>query len=600
ALDTESEGVVQDALDKAAAGRTTITIAHRLSTIRDADQIYVIGNGGILEHGTHSQLLSSPDGPYAQLVSAQKLKGEDRGLDVSDGEDKVAGGLATKQEIEEVLADEIPELVDERGTQKALSSSIRKRVATKAGDDDVQVTHGLFYLLKRIALLDREDWGLYFGGLLAAIAGSVAYPAFGIVFGKALESFGLTDRHAVRREGDRNALWMLIVAIGAAFATGGGYCSFGKASARLQQKLRSTIFAAMLRQNVGWFDQEKHATGTLISELSQYPDKISMLLGVTLTVIIQCAATAIGGTIVGLVFAPKLGAVCLACVPLLFLAGYIRLRVVVLKDQTNKSAHEYSAQLACEAAGSVKTVQSLTRERDSCEEYSKSLGVPLARSNRTAIISTGLYAISQGMSFWTIALAFWYGSLLISDLVYTPGDFFVCLMAVTLGATQAGQVFLFVPDVSSAKVSMESVINLLDRVPDIDAESPNGTRVDTDAVRGQIRFEGVRFSYPTRQGVEVLRGLDLDVEPGTYVALVGASGCGKSTAVQLIERFYDPSSGKVLLDGVDISTLSVGDYRKNISIVSQEPNLYAGTIRFNILLGSTKPESEVTQAEIEQ
>lgn len=119
--------------------------------------------------------------------------------------------------------------------------------------------------------------------------------------------------------------------------------------------------------------------------------------------------------------------------------------------------------------------------------------------------------------------------------------------AVTLGATQAGQVFLFVPDISSAKVSMESVVNLIDRVPDIDVESPIGTSLEKSLVHGQIRFDNVRFNYPTRPGAEVLRGLHLTIEPGMFVALVGTSGCGKSTAMQLIERFYDPTSGRVVV-----------------------------------------------------
>lgn len=97
----------------------------------------------------------------------------------------------------------------------------------------------------------------------------------------------------------------------------------------------------------------------------------------------------------------------------------------------------------------------------------------------------------------------------------------------------------------------------------------------------------------------VLRGLSLQAESGSYVALVGASGCGKSTAVQLIERFYDPSSGEILLDDQPISQINISEYRKHIALVSQEPTLYAGTIRFNILLGATKPESEVTEEEIE-
>ncbi|KAG8893904.1 GTPase-activating protein, partial [Tulasnella sp. 408] len=311
-----------------------------------------------------------------------------------------------------------------------------------------------------------------------------------------------------------------------------------------------------------------------------------------------------------------------ACTPFILSAGYIRLRVVVLKDQTNKAIHEESAQLACEAAGAIRTVQSLTREENCLQEYSRSLEEPLRRSNRSAIWSTGLFALSQAMSFFAISLVrgeetsfrfvgsnvsgtfpsqtFWYGSILISNLEYSSFEFFVCLIAVTFGSIQAGNVFQWVPDISAARGAMDSVVRLLDRVPEIDAESPDGSKIDPRTVHGRIQFEDVHFRYPTRPGVRVLRNLNFVVEPGTYVALVGASGCGKSTTVQLIERFYDPLAGRVLLDGVDIASLNIQEYRKNISLVSQEATLYAGTIRFNILLGATKPESEVTQEEIEQ
>jgi len=134
----------------------------------------------------------------------------------------------------------------------------------------------------------------------------------------------------------------------------------------------------------------------------------------------------------------------LACTPLLVSIGYIRLvshqshrswlssyvtqRVVVLKDQTNKSAHGGSAQLACEAAGSIRTVASLTREDDCCDLYSQSLEIPLQRSNRSAIWSSLLYSISQAMMFLVIATVFWYGSILVSKREYSTFQFFVGLM----------------------------------------------------------------------------------------------------------------------------------------------------------------------------
>ncbi|KIO30809.1 hypothetical protein M407DRAFT_68753 [Tulasnella calospora MUT 4182] len=598
ALDTQSEALVQDALDKAAAGRTTITVAHRLSTIRDADQIYVIGNGGVLEHGTHAQLLAESEGAYAQLVNAQQLKGQESDSEALGKDDKAAEGLMTAAEIEATVAEEVPEALKRTGTRRSLASEVsekKQREDIEAKDD-----HSLFYLLKRMVLICHDDMRLYTLGTLGAIASGLVYPAFGIVFGKAMDGFSLQDRHALRHEGDRNALWFFIIALLSAVAIATQSYYFTNAAAGLTEKLRSLSFRAMLRQEIGWFDEEKHSSGRLVSLLSDNPAKISGLAGLTLGAIIQSVATVIGGAVIGFVFAPKLGAVGLACTPFIISTGYIRLRVIVLKDQVNREAHEDSAQLACEAAGAVRTVQSLTRENDCYMEYSRSLEGPLRRSNRTSIFSTGLFALSQAMSFFAISLTFWYGSILISNLEYSSFDFFACLMAVIFGALQAGNAFKFAPDISASKGAMDSVVRLLDRVPGIDAESPEGTRIDSKVVQGQIRFQDVHFRYPTRTAVRVLRNLNLVVEPGTYVALVGPSGCGKSTTIQLIERFYDTLAGQVLLDGVDISTLNLEEYRKSIALVSQEPTLYAGTIRFNILLGATKPTSEVTQDEIDQ
>ncbi len=109
---------------------------------------------------------------------------------------------------------------------------------------------------------------------------------------------------------------------------------------------------------------------------------------------------------------------------------------------------------------------------------------------------------------------------------------------------QAGNVFQFVPDVSSAKGSAEDIVRVLDSVPEIDAQSTEGRQVPS-GIEGRVVFDNVHFRYPTRLGVRVLRGLDIVAEPGTFVALVGASGCGKSTCLQLIERFYNPVTGNV-------------------------------------------------------
>ena len=153
------------------------------------------------------------------------------------------------------------------------------------------------------------------------------------------------------------------------------------------------------------------------------------------------------------------------------------------------------------------------------------------------------------------------------------------------------------PDISESHIAGSEIITLLDSVPEIDSESKEGKVIPK--VQGHIQLKDIHFRYPTRPAVRVLRNFNLTVQPGTHVALVGASGSGKSTIIQLIERFYDPIAGTVLVDDENIAELNVQEYRKNLSLVSQEPTLYAGTVRFNILLGAIKPHEEVTQEEIE-
>ncbi|KAF9254844.1 ste6-like protein [Marasmius fiardii PR-910] len=603
ALDTQSEGVVQDALDKAAAGRTTITIAHRLSTIKDADVIYVMGGGELIEQGTHNELLANEDGHYFKLVQAQKLReaaeaaSAATGVGVGEEEDSA---VTSTPEIEKQLEEEVPLGLERKDTTRSLASEVISEKARERGEEgDEEKDYSLFYLLRRMAMLNRVEWKRYMVACVTAVFSGFIYPSFGVVYAKSINTFTVQDRHELRFQGDRNALWFFVIAIGGSVCVGSQNFNFTSAAASLSYKIRSLSFRAILRQDIEFFDKDKNSTGALTSELSENAQRVHGLAGVTLGAIIQAFSTLVSGLILGLIFAPKIGAVGLACSPLLFTTGYIRLRVIVLKDQANRRAHAQSAQLACEAAASIRTVASLTREEDCNRLYSKSLEEPLRKSNKTALWSNGLFSLSQSMMFFVISLVFWYGSIIVSRLEITVFKFFIGLMCSTFAAMQAGSVFTWAPDISSAKGAASSIVTLLDSKPDIDAESTEGKPVDQGSVVGRLQFDNVHFRYPTRPGVRVLRGLSISIEPGTFVALVGQSGCGKSTVIQMVERFYDPLAGRITLDGRPINELNVSDYRKGISLVSQEPTLYAGTVRFNILLGAIKPVEEVTQEELE-
>ena len=140
---------------------------------------------------------------------------------------------------------------------------------------------------------------------------------------------------------------------------------------------------------------------------------------------------------------------------------------------------------------------------------------------------------------------------------------------------------------------------MLNTEAEIEVDNDNKDGKHLNDVEGHIKFENAHFRYPTRSDVPVLSSLDLDIKPGAYVALVGPSGCGKSTTIQLIERFYDPAYGCVTLDGHKLQDINLNNLRSHMALVSQEPTLYAGTLKYNILMGATKPYEEVTDEELE-
>ncbi|KAF8902794.1 multidrug resistance protein 1 [Gymnopilus junonius] len=597
ALDTRSEGIVQNALDKATAGRTTIVIAHRLSTVRDADKIYVMGSQGVvLESGTHNELLADADGVYSKLVAAQRLRevGDAVPIELEEHEAGISSILLQRQRSGSAIS---IDNVSEKPSIDAVKEETVKLIPP------ADTSYSMTYLFRRMGRINKSNWPLYICGTVGAIGVGCVYPAFGIVYAQAVTTFQIMPddpelRHELRTDGNRNAQWFFVIALLSTLAMAVQTFFFARSAAFLTSKLRLLSFKAILRQDIEFFDQERNSTGALTSGLSSDSQKVNGLAGVTLGSIIQSCTTVVAGIIIGLSYAPKLAAVAIASLPFVLGSGYIRLRVVILKDEVNKTAHEDSAQMACEAVGTIRTVASLTRERDCCEVYEKSLRAPLKSAVRACITSTFAYALSQALTFFAISLVFWYGSRLVADEVYNSNQFFVCLMSIVFSSIQAGSVFGFVPDISAAKGGASKIVSLLDSMPMIDAESTKG-KVPQD-VLGEIQFQDVHFQYPTRPSVKVLRRLNFVVKPGTYVALVGGSGCGKSTVIQLLEHFYDPVAGRALLDGVPIDEFNVQEYRKHLALVSQEPTLYAGTIRSNILIGATKPIEQVTQPELEE
>ncbi|KAI0115349.1 P-loop containing nucleoside triphosphate hydrolase protein [Daldinia grandis] len=590
ALDTKSEGVVQAALEAAAEGRTTITIAHRLSTIRDAHNIVCMSQGTIVEQGTHDELLEL-NGAYAKLVNAQNIAAvndltaeEQEALDAKDESlIRTASKTGDAAYIEDP-DDNIRDKLNRSTTQGSASSK-----ALQGRKPEERQRYSLWTLIKLIASFNKQEWKLMLYGLFWSIICGGGNPTQAFFFAKQILTLAVpitpANSHQIKKDSDFWSAMFLMLAFVMLVAQISQGVAFAKCSERLIHRVRDRAFRTMLRQDVAFFDRDENTAGALTSFLSTETTHVAGLSGVTLGTLLMVTTTLVSAMVVALAFGWKLALVCIATVPLLLGCGFFRFYMLAHFQRRSRKAYEQSATYASEAISAIRTVASLTREDDIMSQYRRSLAIQQRASLISILKSSTLYAASQSLTFLIFALGFWYGGTLIAKGEYDLFTFFIVFMSVIFGAQSAGTIFSFAPDMGKAHGAAEELKTLFDRKPNIDTWSEDGTPVEV--VEGNIEFRDVHFRYPTRPEQPVLRGLNLTIRPGQYVALVGASGCGKSTTIALLERFYDPLVGGVFVDGKEISTLNVNQYRSFIALVSQEPTLYQGTIKENILLGSS-------------
>ncbi|KAF4581891.1 ABC multidrug transporter Mdr1 [Ophiocordyceps camponoti-floridani] len=593
ALDTKSEGVVQAALEAASEGRTTITIAHRLSTIKDAHNIVVMAEGRIVEQGTHDELLEKKTA-YYNLVSAQHIAPTAKS-DEADEEKKHDEDEEDEEDDDVVLIRRLSTLrdtlgvgLDEPKLKRTLTQSSASSRALRSRPAEVRQKYSLLTLIKLIMSFNGPEWRFMLIGLFFCVICGGGNPTSAVFFAKQISTLSkpLTDenRHQVKKDSDFWSAMYLMLAWVQFFAFAGQGILFAKGSERLVRRVRDKAFRTMLRQDVSFFDKDENTTGALTSFLSTETTHVAGLSGATLGTLMMMMTTLIVAIVLSLSIGWKLSLVCISTIPVLLSCGFLRFFMLAHFQRRSKRAYAESATFASEAVSAIRTVASLTREQDVLGLYQRALADQQRRSLPAVVRSSALYASSQSFLFLCLALGFWYGGRLIGKHEYTMFQFFLCFMSIVFGAQSAGSIFSFAPDMGKAHHAAGELKTLLDLRPAVDSWSDEGERLK--GVEGDIEFRDVHFRYPTRPEQPVLRGLNLTIRPGQYVALVGASGCGKSTTIALLERFYDPLAGSVLVDGRDVSLLNVNDYRSHLALVSQEPTLYQGSIRDNIALGS--------------
>ncbi|XP_071479160.1 ATP-dependent translocase ABCB1-like [Diadema antillarum] len=566
ALDSESEKVVQQALDRASEGRTTIVIAHRLSTIQNADMIFAFSDGQIAEFGTHEELMKE-NGVYKQLVTLQMIgKGEGEKDEGEEDSTKKRAGSYSK------LA---RQLSRKKSRHMSGGSDSDKKDEDKEEEEEEVPSVSYWEVLK----LNAPEWhfilvGTFFSGVLG-----VTMPIFALLFSEIIEVFSLPADEIE----EAAVFWSLMfLALGGVMFVGYSISisCLAVSGEELTLRLRRKAFWTILRQDVTYFDQPNHSTGALATRLSADASNVKGATGVRISSLLQSCVTLAAALVIGFVFGWKLALVVLACVPLLIAAGAIQFKLMQGSQKRDSELLEEAGKIAAEAIENVRTVASLTLEDKMYKSYADMLQVPFVQSQVNTQYYGVAFAITQGMVFFLYAGAFRFGGWLVYQGEMLPDEVFKVVFGIAFAGISLGQSSAFLPDYAKARHSANLIMNLFATQPLIDNYSKEGLK--PQRLEGEIKYSNLKFAYPTRPDVTVMKGLNLSIKPGQTVALVGESGCGKSTLVSLLERFYDPEEGTVSVDGKSIKDLNVQWLRANMAIVSQEPILFARSVKENI------------------
>ncbi|CZS83800.1 unnamed protein product [Fusarium graminearum] len=579
ALDPHAESVVQKALDKAAEGRTTIVIAHKLATIRKADNIVVMSKGSIIEQGSHESLILQ-DGSYANLVTIQSLAVDDESAHSVTEEEEEAVPEAEKEDLK----------MTKTVTQYETHVQERLEAGKELGNYDNHKQLGIFHVVYRLIVESPEVAWSYFFVLAGCLGAVAAFPGQAILLAHVVDVFTLTgDR--LRDRGNFYASMFIVLAAGLLVS----YFVLGYATNTVAQflshKLRKQSLQDMLRQDLQFFDREENSTGALASRIDSNPQSILELMGFNVALILIAILNLVACSLMAIIHSWKLGLVVVcAGLPPLVSSGYFKIRLDAKLDRDTSKRYSTSASVASEAITAIRTVSSLAIEESVLDKYVNELNGAVAGSKNDLFKIMIFFALTQSIEYWFQALGFWYGCRLLSQGDVSMYNFLVAFLGVFYSGQASGQLFQFSTSITKGVNAANYIFWLSELQPNVQETSEN--RDNGPKSGGPIVLDDVRFSYPLRPHAPVLRGIDLNVKPGQFVALVGASGCGKSTMIAMLERFYDPSSGTISIDNSALPSLNPRLYRRIVGLVQQEPTLFQGTIRENIALGVDDPETE--------
>jgi len=607
ALDRKSEAEVQAALDEIMRGGvdgqklTTLVIAHRLTTIRNVDKIHFIvhdGNTGsvVAESGTFDELVEKK-GHFAAMVSKQQASmgsGAAAEDDDDDAESDVTGNSFGGNANTPFggKADSAVVTVGTPGTATGNNTSFGAEAAKKLTLEeraDQEVKNTDVSLGRVIKLSGSKSWAVVLGLFASLITGGI-YPAYAVVLAKMLEVLGTKSNEEIEEQSGFWAGMFCVIGLSVflGYSLQGFYAIAGE---HVTEQLRTMLFRNILRQDQTFFDTPGRDVGSLGKVLEGDTEAVHLLFGPALGYKVQMACNLTVGIIIAMIYQWKLALVTMSVIPLMVLAGAVQQMLLVGFSSDN--GEDGKEGVVAESLGNVRTVMAFNISQRQCDTYATVLDADQERGKKVGIIAAIVFGISQFTFYGTFALSFWYGGKLMANGEADFTDVMIASMAVLMGAMGAGEAGGFASKTQDAAEASKRVFALIDHVPAIDPARDDGTSDFGDGCT--IDFRNVKFVYPSRPKAVVLSHFEDQFKDGSSVGLMGSTGCGKSTIIQMLGRFYDPVAGSVEINGRDLRSFDVKTWRHSISAVLQEPSLFSGSVYDNICYGvpnATKEDVE--------
>lgn len=355
--------------------------------------------------------------------------------------------------------------------------------------------------------------------------------------------------------------------------------------------LRRRVIDHLVRLPPAWFHERR--TGELVGRVAGDVTILEGVVGTELSMALRNLVQLVGGVVLLAITDPWLTLAMLGVVPPLTIGMMVfGRRIRAMSKGLQDAAAEASGRVQ-EVLGAITTVQAFRRENAESARYGESVEHVFSRALHLARWRATFFSTSSLGGFLAIGIVIWLGGRRVAAGELSGGALTAFLLYTTIVAVALASLTSLWGSLQRAAGATERLQEIIDTVPDI-ASPPSPVTFPSEPRR--IAFEGVRFAYPTRPDAEVLAGIDLRVEPGETVALVGPSGAGKTTLTALVPRFYDVTGGRVTVGGVDVRTLSLEALRARIAIVPQDPVLFSGSVAENIAYG--RPDA--TRAQIEE